>query len=182
MSAREDFIDVVGVDPHRSPVQQEEQPIMSTKTVTVIDGDLLDVTEGIIAHQVNCYGVMGAGVALAIARRYPRVESRYRELCREVTPEALLGHAQLVLNATPEHPVEVANLFGQLTPGPATDYDAVRDALSLLADTAIVIGYFGPLHVPYLMGCGIGGGDWDTYSAILCEEWPGEVIAHRLVP
>lgn len=28
-----------------------------------IKGDILDVTEGIIVQQVNCFGVMGAGLA-----------------------------------------------------------------------------------------------------------------------
>ena len=30
----------------------------------VIEGDLLDVTEGVIVHQVNCKGVIGAGLVL----------------------------------------------------------------------------------------------------------------------
>ena len=43
------------------------------------NGDLLDSTAGIIAHQVNARGVMGSGVALAIKTKYPEVFKSYRE-------------------------------------------------------------------------------------------------------
>lgn len=33
--------------------------------VKLINGDLLEAKETYIAHQVNCYGAMGRGVALA---------------------------------------------------------------------------------------------------------------------
>lgn len=147
----------------------------------VVDGDLLDVTEGLVAHQVNCRGVMGAGVARVIAKRYPGVEHAYQQFCRSADkPMYLLGHAQLVL-AT--QVLLVANVFGQLDTGRGlqTDYSAVSDAIDDLAGR---MGHVDPptLNVPYMMGCGLAGGDWDVYSAILDEHWPGDVVAHRLVP
>ena len=33
--------------------------------IKVVNGSLLDATEDILCHQVNCQGVMGSGVALA---------------------------------------------------------------------------------------------------------------------
>ena len=33
----------------------------------IINGNILDITEGVIVHQVNCKGVMGAGLALQMA-------------------------------------------------------------------------------------------------------------------
>ena len=32
-----------------------------------------DITDGVIAHQCNCMGYMGCGVALAIRTKYPAV-------------------------------------------------------------------------------------------------------------
>ena len=32
----------------------------------IVDGDILDIEKGIIVHQVNCQGVMGAGLAKQI--------------------------------------------------------------------------------------------------------------------
>ena len=50
-------------------------------------GDLLSVEEGIIAHQCNMYGVMGAGVARLLANKYEDLESSYREYCKEKKKE-----------------------------------------------------------------------------------------------
>lgn len=47
--------------------------------VKLINGDLLEAKETYIAHQVNCYGAMGRGVALQIKNRYPDVYRRYHE-------------------------------------------------------------------------------------------------------
>lgn len=151
--------------------------------LTVIDGDLLDVTEGVIAHQVNCQGVMGAGVARAIADRYPEVRSQYWELCHrhQENPRALLGVTQLCMVPTEDGGLFVANVFGQLNTGSGTqtDYQAVLTAVSSLV---LMVGDLanGTLHVPYLMGCGLGGGHWPLYSLILRGVWPGPVIAHKL--
>ncbi len=145
----------------------------------VVDGDLLDVTEGLIAHQVNCRGVMGAGVARVIAKRYPEVEADYRAFCRAFDPVELLGRVQ-VLQAT-EY-LWVVNVFGQLDTGRGlqTDYSAVSASLVALSERYFGGGPHPALNVPYMMGCGLAGGDWDVYSAILDEHWPGVVVAHRL--
>lgn len=39
--------------------------------MTVIKGDLLKITEGIIFHQVNCMGLTG-GLAGALRRKFPK--------------------------------------------------------------------------------------------------------------
>jgi O-acetyl-ADP-ribose deacetylase (regulator of RNase III) len=153
--------------------------------VKVVDGDLLDITDGLIAHQVNCRGVMGAGVARVIAKRYPDVEAMYRQVCAKHVTQELLGTC-LVVTATnsgaPTDNLWVANVFGQLNTGRGlqTSYTAVANAVEQLADVADFLP--DELHVPYMMGCGLAGGDWDVYSTLLDEHWPGDVIAHRLVP
>lgn len=146
----------------------------------IVDGDLLAVKTGLIAHQVNCQGVMGAGVALAIAKAFPEVEGKYVEACRRLHPSQLLGNAQVC----PVGDLIVVNVFGQLSPGRGvqTDYPAVAHAIDQLAFHPIYPGLGARvLHVPYLMGCGLAGGDWDTYSLILETAWPSPVVAHRLV-
>lgn len=144
----------------------------------VVEGDLLDVTEGLIAHQVNCRGVMGAGVARVIARRYPEVEAHYREHCRNFEPLSLLGTALLSPTDTG---LIVANIFGQLDTGRGlqTDYRAVADALDELS-RRWGASELPTMHVPYMMGCGLAGGDWDVYSELLDEHWVGGVVALRL--
>jgi len=36
------------------------------------------------------------------------------------------------------------------------------------------------VYMPYMMGCGLGGGEWDIYSTIVDVHCPG-VIACKLV-
>ena len=40
-------------------------------------GNLLTAPQKCIAHQVNCQGVMGSGVAKAIKNEYPKVYKEY---------------------------------------------------------------------------------------------------------
>lgn len=44
----------------------------------VINGDITEVTNGYIIHQVNDKGVMGAGVALAIRNKFPAHYEDYK--------------------------------------------------------------------------------------------------------
>lgn len=49
-------------------------------------GDILTPVENpddlvVVCHQVNCMGVMGAGLAKQVRNRYPGVYRAYKELC-----------------------------------------------------------------------------------------------------
>lgn len=141
----------------------------------VLTGDLFDVTEGIIAHQVNCQGVMGSGVAKIVREMYPQAYESYRELCQRYAPKQLLGMVQPV-KVTPD--LTVLNVFGQEGFGQAkrnTSYDATDDAW-------LKIGQHyrdKVIFIPYLMGCALGGGDWEIYETIVdrnCDD----VIAIKL--
>lgn len=49
--------------------------------ITNRTGDLLEQVDlELIAHRVNCKGAMGAGLAKAIAHRYPKVYQKYRSI------------------------------------------------------------------------------------------------------
>lgn len=141
----------------------------------VITGDLFNVTEGIIAHQVNCQGVMGSGVAKIVRERYPRAYQSYVELCQRYAPKQLLGTVQPVKVSDD---LFVLNVFGQEGFGNAgrnTSYDATADAWEKIG-----IHYKDDLiHVPYLMGCALGGGNWDIYETIVDTYHP-HVVAVKL--
>ena len=44
-----------------------------------IKGDLLKADADVICHQVNLQGVMGGGLALSIAMKYPNVNKIYED-------------------------------------------------------------------------------------------------------
>ena len=79
-------------------------------------GDLLTAPQKCIAHQVNCQGVMGSGVAKAIRNEYPKVYKEYREFSDywTRTNKAMLpGYSQIVYTENRY----IFNLFGQINYG-----------------------------------------------------------------
>lgn len=145
-------------------------------TEVLESSDLLDVKEGIICHQVNCIGIMAKGLALDIRNRWPKVHDAYKAECRVFAddPKRLLGHVQDIVL---DDKLVIANCFGQVYPGHVvmTDYKAWDIVLDKLKDSS---SYFGlDLHFPWMIGCGLAGGDWcimrkkieDAFSGSSCR-------------
>lgn len=141
----------------------------------IMDGDLLKIEDGIIAHQCNCRGVMGAGVARRIRRRWPQVYKEYREAYTR--KQLTLGDINTV--RVTEN-LYVVNLLGQDGYGRGsrrTDYNAVAQAFTSLHKLVEI--YNKQIYIPYLMGCVNAGGKWEIYSKIVDTYCP-DVIAVRL--
>jgi O-acetyl-ADP-ribose deacetylase (regulator of RNase III) len=124
----------------------------------------------VIAHQVNCIPIMGAGLALQIANAFPNVEREYR-LKHDGWR---LGDLQIV--TTHYYPnICVANLAGQrgvksrTNPVP-TNLKALSLALEGLSQwrsSDEATGY--KLLFPIGMGCGHGGESWERVQPIIEE-------------
>lgn len=158
---------------------------MALRTIT---GDIFEVaTTGIIAHQVNCRGVMGAGIAREVAQQFPQAEADYKARCSanahfdpDGHPASLLGQVDMVLvrpfNTTdPDTGLYVANVYGQIEPrrgGRQTNYGAVAEAFNTLSDYAS----YTDLYVPWRMGCDLAGGDWTIYGEIIEHFCPGATV------
>ena len=139
---------------------------------------VFDTYASIIAHQVNCQGVMGSGVAAQVKRKYPEAYRAYKDFCDENAhyKVGLLGKAQLCTvsynpDGTPR--IYVANLFGQLDYGRNkcyvyTDYVALRQCLTALSQFAKQENLI--IAMPYKMGCDRGNGDWDRVVYPMIEE------------
>lgn len=145
-------------------------------SIEIVRGDLLDVTEGIVCHQVNCMGVMGSGVAKQLREKWPQIFTSYRNLCvLNECSTTLLGFVDFVQI---EDNLQVANLFCQHNYGKDgyvfTNYDAIHKALKIVHDYALKNNL--TIHLPWRMGCGLGGGDWEIVHGIIKEElWNMEV-------
>lgn len=152
----------------------------------VIIKDLLSIEKGILCHQTNCKGVMGAGVARQIAIKWPSVERAYIKYCN--TARHPLGTVQIV-EITSD--LFVANIFGQnfygTKFGPPTNYEAVETAFRNLSKTisaakhnTFSLDIFGlDIYIPYKMGCGLGGGNWDKYLEIITSIFPDVIVCKR---
>lgn len=143
-----------------------------------IEKDILTIKEGVLTHQVNCFGVMGSGIAKAIRDKWPQVYTSYQTFCLDAKDtQNLLGKYQVI---TVETNLMLANIFGQLNYGrdgkQYTDYTAVNKALYSLSSFLKTYPEQKQVYVPYKMGCGLGGGDWDIYTAIIAKHFPTAIV------
>lgn len=137
-----------------------------------IRGSITDIESGIIIHQVNCRNRIGAGVSCAIITKWPEVEAAYHKLCESRQPENLFGRRQTVeiryspYNTLPG--ITIVNLFSQM------DYDdSAKTGIVYTDSRALIKGilktcYENPdkdVYIPYRIGCGLAGGNWDEISA-----------------
>ena len=132
--------------------------------ITHKNGNILNAKETIIAHQVNCIGFAG-GLAGDIFYKYPVAEDDYLQICSRLSENAL-GMCQLTGSQYDGH--IIANLFGQKYPGKDTRPEALRQALHMLSEAAQALKC--DVALPWHIGCGIGGGDWDEILAMIEEE------------
>lgn len=134
----------------------------------ILEGNLLDTPFEIIAHQVNCMGVMNSGIAKQIREKYPVVYTEYkRNLQPPGSSEYMFGKSQIIFCCGHT----IFNIFGQFKYGTDrqyTDYNAVKSAFEDALDK-----YRGDnsqqitIAIPYGFGCGLAGGDWGTMIKLL---------------
>ncbi len=141
--------------------------------VKEVQGDLLKQPIDIIAHQTNCIGVMGAGIALQIKKQLLTSDeyNKYVKACKEQGSE-LMGKTQLL--EAPDGRI-IANCFGENIPTGKekdTDYDALMHSIAKVRNYAKMSGL--SVGVPGLMGCGLAGGDWRIVRDMLYKLFGGK--------
>lgn len=142
----------------------------------LINEDILTVEEGTIFHQVNCMGVMGAGLAKQIAEKYSEVLTVYEYMIRNAQPKPyeLLGS----YFGFPIHKdLQIVSIFGQYDYGRVgryTEYAALNSAFSNIPYSRIQ----PPYCIPTRLGCGLGGGDWRIVSSIIEDSVPLENLVY----
>lgn len=149
----------------------------------VKDGNLLDADEKYIAHQCNCVSLFSKGLAKQIFDKYPCADT-YTSKKRG---ERLLGNISI-------HKIDdnrvIINMYSQFYPGKPKHY---RDAAKLR------VGYFTSclnyicsflenrcikkIAMPYMIGCGLAGGNWDDYHRLLInfeKSFGIEIVLYKL--
>jgi hypothetical protein len=136
----------------------------------ITNGNLLNTELTFIIHQVNCQGVMGAGIARQIKERFPKAWEQYKA--------DLAAHGDSNLGSysyASENGKIIFSIFGQDNYGRDkcyTNYLAlrrgIRKAIIDYRDTYSIKSYVQlVLAVPYGLGCGLGGGDWCKVRGLL---------------
>ncbi len=158
-----------------------------------VQGDLLDVKKGFIIQQCNCNTVKSHGLSLAIERRFPYCDvykGRKAIGTRNcaATPSVPGTYEVFTHPNEDDHPVIVC-LMAQWAPGKPGAYERVYPAVSTgerdtyenrlawfreamtdfvrhCVDTKVDFSA-EPLCIPYQIGCGLAGGNWDEYQKVL---------------
>lgn len=130
----------------------------------IINGDITSIKKGVIIHQVNNKKVMGAGVAKAIRNKYPEHYEDYKS--------SNLAMGSLVVTMTSS--VAIIGFVSQNGYGNRftskgkifTDYVAFEACCKKIAKVKKELPNVD-FYMPYLIGCGFGGGDWKVISEII---------------
>lgn len=150
-----------------------------------IKGDLLEGDWDVAMHCANVHRVMGAGVALALRKKWPivsQVDDEYEENGND-----RLGYSTMAI--IPDSKI-VVNLYGQVGVGNSglpldrnCRYDHLYDAIYRACEKLTMIVSNIKIGVPYKMASDRAGGSWIIVEAILKdieEKFPVEFVVYQL--
>lgn len=134
--------------------------------VQIIDGDLFQTHAKYICHQVNCQARMGSGVAKQVRAKYPEVYDAYVGFCNEESNA--FGRVQF---AQANDCKVIVNMFAQSNYGYDgklyTDYTAFQSCLKRIK---LTVPAGETIAMPFKIGCGLGGGDWNVIFGLIQKE------------
>jgi O-acetyl-ADP-ribose deacetylase (regulator of RNase III) len=151
-------------------------------------GDLLIAEDvQVIGHQANCQNTFGAGIAKNIKEFYPK--AFHADTMAYKDGKAVLGSFSFCHLEFSSRFKKIFNLYGQSLYGKGkrqTNYNALFDALEGMKNHLIENDEDLPVPdvgFPYLMGCGLGGGDWRIVERLIevaFHNYEGNVIIYKL--
>ena len=144
------------------------------------NSNLLAVETGIVAHGCNAQGVFGAGVAKQIAVNYPAARVSYLNHLEEMSKRDLEA-----LGTVDFHPVNkellIANMITQEFYGRGNkvyvDYSAIHATMHRVVLIASKLNL--SVHIPYMIGCGLGGGNIEAVTQIY-NSFSEKIYCHKL--
>ena len=164
--------DNLPTDTVESPTPPQSNIVHTDNTIPVKIGSLFSSGADLLVQQVNCQGVMGAGLAKQIAFHYSEVYREYKAFCQKYATSAeMLGKVLIVETYGGTH---VANIFAQDKYGRNdcfTDYAALRKGFAKVAEFAKTTNM--SVAIPYGIGCGLAGGNWEIVNNIIAEAFAG---------
>jgi O-acetyl-ADP-ribose deacetylase (regulator of RNase III) len=136
--------------------------------IKIVQGNILNASENIICQQVNCKGVMNAGIAKQIRDKYPNIYIEYQRYCLSHPKDKLLGKVFIYpIDYTSKY---ICCIFGQdnfgRTPNTVyTSYKALREGFQTIKNEARKNNL--TIAIPYGIGCGLAGGSWNMVYTII---------------
>lgn len=138
--------------------------------IKLIEGDILNATEDVICHSVNCKAKMGSGLAVQIKEAYPEVFGYYKSFCDMRLPvDKMLGVAQYIMCHDGRY---IVNIFGQDGYGREkgkqyTQIDALKKGLTSVYERAKQ--HNETVAIPWKIGSDRGGANWNEVYKMIEE-------------
>jgi len=136
---------------------------------TIVIGDILKVgRSGIICHQVNCRKVAGRGLAKQIRDQISGWYGLFKTLNGHLGEVSYFHYGDTV----------IASLYAQDgygTDRQYTDYKALRECLNRVSHYSDSNSQ-KRVYIPFGMGAGLGGGNWNTILDVIRETIPEAII------
>jgi O-acetyl-ADP-ribose deacetylase (regulator of RNase III) len=144
------------------PYEEDEMVIYIPSSVnisgyTVVNGDLLNATEQYIAHQCNCIGNRAYGLSAAIFKKFP-ASNVYKGRTEPDTPGTIRVIGRVI------------NMFAQYSvKGPIRKEtkDNREKWFAMCLNEISSIDNIQSIALPWNIGSGLAGGNWDSYSRML---------------
>ena len=125
-----------------------------------IYGDICKIKKGIICHQVNCKRKMGKGLASKIRYKFPNHYFDYMNTIPE------LGKILITQITSNFYVVGLYSQDGYGSDGKLyTNYDAFVQCIKELKAFSDATNL--PIFIPFKIGCGLGGADWEKIHLII---------------
>lgn len=133
-------------------------------TFKEIDGDLISLALAghfdLICHGVNCFSIQNAGIAYDMKHTFKTNTFPMESL----DLKGDYNKMGCIDSGISENETVIINCYTQFQPGPNADYTALRMCMKKINHT-----FKGVIGLP-LIGCGIGGLDWNLVKEIIKEE------------
>jgi uracil-DNA glycosylase len=137
-----------------------------SNVVHLYESDLLESDAQVIAQQCNCTSKKAKGLAETIAKKYP-----YADFYSSRKEDSVPGTIKVVGNKSKSQRF-VAAMFAQLNPGKPKKGDTASQREKWFEECLNKISKIKSLKsiaFPSGIGCGLAGGNWDTYYGLICD-------------
>lgn len=136
-----------------------------------VEGNLLDYP--IIAHQCNCTTTYGAGLYNTVIEKYPFADIYSSGIIRE--PGNIVVSSNIdntnIADKNIISNIIVISMLAQVRPGKASRDDSKKMRLKYFSECLDKMAKLNlpEIAFPYLIGCGLAGGNWLEYEKLLCD-------------
>ena len=155
-------------------------------SIQIKNADLLDATEDYICHQCNCVTTTPYGLSAQIFKKFPFANSYAQRQSNPGTRNFARPDTQAA-PGTIDVCGNIINMYAQYGPGKANSFnDSYEQRKTWFKHGLTQIGVLKPksLAFPYNIGCGLAGGIWSEYEAMLTQfahDHPGiQVVLYKI--